>query len=707
MSNLRHLSRCVLLTAIFVRVSLPLYAAEAPPSEQALIEVLRSGSPAEKAITCKKLAIYGNKDAVPELAKLLTDEQLASWARIALEAIPDPAADEALLKSCESLKGKLLVGAINSIGVRGSAGAVDQLAGRLKDQDADVASAAAVALGRIGSDTATKSLRQSLAGAAPPVRSAVAEGCILCAERLIAEGKTDQAAEVYDEVRRAELPKQRIIEATRGAILARKAAGIPLLIEQLKSSDKGFVQLGLSTARELPGREVADALVAEVPRTNPERAALLLYALADREDAAISPALLETAKKGDKQVRIAAVNVIGRLGDISTLPPLLEIAAEGDEELAQAAITAAGGLPGKQVDQAIIARLPQANGKSLAVLIELIGERRIDATDTVMKALDHSDAAVRHAALTALGETVGPKQLSALIALAFNPKNPDDAKVAAQALRAACVRMPDRDACAAELAAAMPDANAAMKVNVVEILGAMGGAKALETIASTMKSGNEELQEAGSRMLGDWMSVDAGPVLLDLAKTASSDKYQLRALRGYIRLVRQFAMPNEQRAAMCQNALEASTRPDEQKLVLTVLERYPSVDTLKVAINAIQVPALKDDAMRSVCVVGQKLAGKSDEAQQLLAKIGLGPAKIEIVKAEYGAGATQKDVTAVLQKQVHDSPLVTLPAPSYDDSFGDPLPGTIKQLKVQYRIDGKPAEATFAENAAIILPMPK
>jgi hypothetical protein len=33
--------------------------------------------------------------------------------------------------------------------------------------------------------------------------------------------------------------------------------------------------------------------------------------------------------------------------------------------------------------------------------------------------------------------------------------------------------------------------------------------------------------------------------------------------------------------------------------------------------------------------------------------------------------------------------------------------GSAKQLKVQYKINGKPGEATFAENALIILPMPK
>ena len=82
--------------------------------------------------------------------------------------------------------------------------------------------------------------------------------------------------------------------------------------------------------------------------------------------------------------------------------------------------------------------------------------------------------------------------------------------------------------------------------------------------------------------------------------------------------------------------------------------------------------------------------------------------KVEIVKAEYGAGTSQKDVTAVIQQQVRDLPLITLPSTNYNASFGgDPAPGTVKQLKVQYRIDGKAGEALFAENAVIMLPLPK
>ena len=699
----------VALLAILFTFSVSAQAADeqAAAKEKTLIETLRTGADADKAIACKQLAIYGSKAAVPDLAALLSNEQLNSWARIPLEVIPGPEADEALRKAIDSLQGRLLVGTINSVGVRADAGAVPVLTARLKDQNADVASAAAVALGKIGNAAATETLRKSLAGAPPKVKSAVAEGCILCAERLMLADKGKEATEIYDEVRKSDAPKQRVLEATRGAILARKAAGVPLLVETLKSKDRGVFNIGLFTARELPGREAADALALELVGTSPERAALLLDALADRKDATLPPAVLEAIKSGPKPLRIAAIGVVGRLGDDTSIATLLQIAADNDAELAQAAKAALIGLKGEKVNGDLAKRLPNADGKALPILIELVGQRRIDATEPLVKALGHPDAAIRGAALTALGETVSSKDLPVLITQAVTPKFPGDAQVAKQALRAACVRMPEREACAAQLAAAMSNASVPTKANILEILGAMGGPKALETIGAAAKGSDAELQDAGSRVLGEWMSVDAGPTLLELAKS-SDNKYQVRALRGYIRLARQFTMPDAQRAEMCQKALDASARAEEQMLVLAVLQRYANMESLKVAAKATQNPVLKDEATRVSLAIASKLGGKTADARELLAKIGLEPVKVEITKAHYGAGANQKDVTEVLQKHVGSLPLIALPSEQYNTSFGgDPAPNTVKQLKIQYKINGKAGEASFAENATILLPMPK
>jgi HEAT repeat protein len=676
--------------------------------QRQLISVLESDAPkADQAITCKRLAIYGTGEAVPALAPLLRDEELASWARIALEAIPDPAADEVLRAALDDVDGRLLIGVINSIGVRGDAGAVDGLTEQLKHADADAASAAALALGRIGNASATETLQRSLAAGPAAVRSAVAEGCILCAEKLLAKGNSAAATELYDEVRQAAVPKQRVLEATRGAILSRKAEGVPLLVEQLQSSDKAFFRLGLSTARELRGAEVTEAVLAEIERTSPDRQALLLYALADRGDVEALPGILKIAGSAPSQARIAALGVVKRLGNASCVPTLLEIAVQADADVSQAARDALESLPGDGVDDDLASRLASADGKMRLLLIQLAGLRGIAAMPALLKAVNDPDASIRTAALMALGETVDLSNLPVLIQRVVDPQFAEDTGAAEQALRAACIRMPDRETCAAKLADEMSRAPVSAQCAILEILSAMGGETALQTVGAAAKSSTPELQDAGSRLLGEWMTVDAAPVLLDLAKTADEGKYQIRAVRGYIRIVRQFDIPARQRADMCRTALQIAKRDAEKKLILEVLQRYPNIDTLKLAIEMAETPALKNDASAAAMVIAQKVGGSAD-VRDLLTQVGQDPVKVDIVKAQYGTDAKMVDVTETLRKHVRDFPLIVLPSSSYNSSFGgDPVPGVVKQLKIEYRMDGKPGEASFAENETIVLPVPR
>ena len=159
---------------------------------------------------------------------------------------------------------------------------------------------------------------------------------------------------------------------------------------------------------------------------------------------------------------------------------------------------------------------------------------------------------------------------------------------------------------------------------------------------------------------------------------------------------------------MCDLALDASTRADEQTLVLQVLERYPSVDMLRVAVKATKIPSVKPEATRVALVIAQELGGNAIDAQALLTQLGQEPVKIEIIKAEYGAGAKQKDVTDLVRRHARDLPLIALPSPGYNISFGgDPAQGVVKQLKIEYRMNGKAGTASSAEDAIIVLPMPK
>ena len=699
-------------TLILTLMLPPLHAfdgpAASPEKELELLAVLRSdAAPADKAIACKNLAIYGSSESVAELSKLLADPQLSSWARTALEAIPGEATDDALRTATESLEGKLLVGTINSLGVRRDSKAVETLTPRLQHADAEVASAAAVALGRIGNAAAADSLRKSLAAAPANVRTTIAEGCVLCAEAFAAEGKASDTIALYDDVRKADVPMQRIVEATRGAILARGQDGIPLLVEQFQSRERTMFRLALNTAREFPGSEVDKTLVAELNRATPDRAALIVQTMADRPDTVVLAAVLKAAEVGPKEVRISAIDALARVGDLSCLDSLLKIALDADNDLLQSARLTLAEIPGEKIDVQILALLQNAKGKSYPMLLQLVGQRRIDAVPDLLKAIDNSDKVVRSAAIIALGETVRLKSLSVLIGQMVSPKHAEDGPIAKTALKAASIRMPDREACATELASAYDNSKSVPhKISLLEILGAMGGTKALATMDAAGRSKDPLLQDMSSRLLGEWMTEDAAPVLLSLAKLPSNP-YSVRSLRGYIRIARQFVLPEAQREEMCQKAFDTAQQTAEKKLVLDVLKRYPTENTLKQAIKSMQIAALKDDATQATLVIAQKLGSKGIDVKPLLANAGLDKVKLEIVKAEYGSGVTQKDVTAVLQKQVGDLPLITLVSASYNTSFGgDPAPGTVKQLKVQYRINGKQAESSFAEDALIVLPMP-
>ena len=99
----RFFTRYVELFSALVAIAAAAGYAEEPNAakeqERQLISVLRSDAPAaEKAITCKRLAVFGSKDAAAALAPLLTDKRLSSWARIALESIPGVEAERRCAK---------------------------------------------------------------------------------------------------------------------------------------------------------------------------------------------------------------------------------------------------------------------------------------------------------------------------------------------------------------------------------------------------------------------------------------------------------------------------------------------------------------------------------------------------------------------------------------------------------------------------------
>ncbi|NQT11499.1 MAG: HEAT repeat domain-containing protein, partial [Planctomycetes bacterium] len=512
---------------------------------------------------------------------------------------------------------------------------------------------------------------------------------------LLAEDKQAEAVAFYDAMREADLPKHLQIAALAGAIGARGTAGAPLLTEQLQSLDKGFFRVALSMAQTAPGKEVTEALVAELAKLPtaseappkvltitkaeygaqdkcvdvtdkladavsnnglsvqagnslagdpipgvvkqlritytlggqeataevPEnelfeirgdapqhpRQALLMFTLGQRGDRSALPVVLEAAKSGPWDVRVSAVRVLAKLGNAAAVPVLLETAAEARGELGQAARDSLAELPGAEVDAALEAMLAKSEGRKRLAVVELIGRRGISsAVPELTKLADGDDPQLSAASIGALGLTVGLDGLPALIGRLLQAKTPEAGSTLKESLRKACLRMPDRDACATILIEPMSAASTGSKGDLLDLLGVVGGAKALDGVSSAAREGSEAVQDAATRVLGGWMNADAAPVLLELAKTGP-DKFRVRCLRGYIRIPRQLDVPLDQRISMCREALAVAERDDEKKLAFEVLARYPSAGSLAAVVPYLESQSLKEAATATAVAIAEKI----------------------------------------------------------------------------------------------------
>jgi HEAT repeat protein len=186
----------------------------------ALIRTLtdESSSEFQKAKACQRIGEICPKEAVPVLSALLDDEHLSVYARYGLEPIADPSVDDALRAALTKLKGNFLIGVINSIGKRRDAKASSALAKMIYDSDANVARAAAAALGSIGGLSSSKELQAALPKTSGMTRMAVADACLVCAERLLADGKRDQALALYTTLSAPDIPKPVRLGAMQGII---------------------------------------------------------------------------------------------------------------------------------------------------------------------------------------------------------------------------------------------------------------------------------------------------------------------------------------------------------------------------------------------------------------------------------------------------------------------------------------------------------
>ena len=604
-------------------------AKTAPPPAAApvkqLLAVLASGADeTEKAAACRELGRLGARDAIAPLAALLPNERLSHMARYALETIPDPAVEKALRDAAGQLQGHLRVGVIGSIGVRRDVKAVRLLTRLLRDPDSEVAQAAARSLGRIGNATAAQALLDALPKAPAGRQPTICDGLLRCAEEQSALGNHKRAIRIYDRLRTASNTPPVRAAALRGAILARKQEGWPLLKASIRAGDLDLFLVAIAAANEMPGAEVTHILTDALAGQGADRQVLLIQALARRGDAAALPALCEAARSGDTTVRVAALRTAAEFGRAAALPVFLDLMGDSDPDIAAAAQDGLARLPGREADDAIIRLLTDGPSAQRGAALDLIARRRMaSAVPALFAAATGAEPELRLAAIRKLGELAEPSELPRLLDLLAGAANPAEVEAAEQAIRAVSLKAPASADCVSQVEARLAQASPPRKCALLRVLGALGGPRALSALRGALSDPNPEIRATAIRVLGDWGTADAAPDLLALARSATTATDQMICLRGCLRLAGLPDLPVDQRLAMCREAAALASNDEGKKLLLAALGTLTSVEAVDLALPYLDEPGTREEASSAVVEMAARLL-KGQNAARLAARL-LGP----------------------------------------------------------------------------------
>ena len=587
-----------------------------------------------KMLAAKRLGLYGTKAAVPILVPRLDNERDGFFARYALETIPGAEVDAAL---CEALKTierpGALAGVLTTLGVRGNPASAEAVKAFLTHQNTDVRRAAGYAYALTAGDSGIPFFTNR------ELDPLLVDSGFLFAEQFEQKGNSAQAGQIYTAlalVNAKEFQKMAAIYRTALAYglsgPGPSVSGVNLLPIQLRSDTRRPFDIGLKVGRELPAD--ADATVAKVLivaialETDPWRKSKLVRALGDRLDAeskaAALPVIAKLVPSGDVPVRVAAIDALRNIGNPSIVPVLIEAATQTEEKsVSDAAQKTLAELPGAEIDTAIVALLEGNTPAVRVAAINLIAERRIfSATPALLKLLNDSDASVSTAAAPALGQISGIEDLPLLLDLLRNATSEPETQRLLVVLKSAGTRF-SQDAAATEVAKILEGSSTALKTHLLDLLKEIAGTKSLEIVESYAWGADAEMRNSATRILGEWRSpADLDRLAAACLKLAKeSEEYKIRGLRGYIRLARQFNMPDDRRLSMSKEFFDIAERDEDKVLIFDVFSRVNSIASLEASISYIDNEAFRERAADSAVTVAERLQGRNQRVAEAMRKV--------------------------------------------------------------------------------------
>lgn len=577
-------------------------AAQLAGYEKAMLEVLAAKSTpfAAQQYLCKELSVMGTDISVPTLARMLMKKKTSDIARYALERIPGQTVDAALIKAAKKSNGLIKIGAINSLGARRVESATQVLKKSLRDKDEAVASAAAAALGKIGTHESATILGEALASAQGDFRDAVVDAYLNNAFAFVKSGEKNNAQSIYQMLFKTgeSIPVQMAALTGLAGTVDDPSA---LILNVLENDDAGarVKAAAISLVSQCKRNLDIVGIAAALPKLPPAEKVQLLTAFKERGDAAAHDTVVAAAADDNEDVAIAAIEALAALGNQNDVLILANLAASTRGEKQETARQSLALMNADGVDDAVLAVLNGADAKTKAELAQAIGARKMEtAVPTLMKAAKDENSRVRVAALKSLGLVAAPSDLPALVDLLIGAQVDAERREAERTVVAVTGKIEEKDNRGRAVLNALPNVeDMTAKSSLLLVLGRIGVTDALPMLRDGLSSDNVELKRAAILALSAWPTPEPADDLLQVAKTAQEASHKILGLRGYIRLAGlKSDRPKAETVAMYKTALDIAEHVAEKRMALSGLGRVENLDALLLAGKYLDDPDLKGEA---------------------------------------------------------------------------------------------------------------
>jgi HEAT repeat protein len=611
-----------LLKPLLVLGLLALTSSVRADEEQDLIAILKSNAGApQKCDACQKLRLVGTANAVPALAALLGEEGTAQAARYALEGLPYPESVVALRQALDRTSGAIKAGLIDSVGWRRDAAAVPSLKKALSDTNAAVASAAACALGRIGGSQAIGVLNSARDKATPAVQPAVLDGLARCADQLLAAGDAKGALAIYRGLSSPKSPDPIRAVAWRGVVMADASHRATLVSAALTGQDRITHTAALKVLRELNDASVVDACQQQWA-TLPADAQLAVLDARVKVGGNVASCVQTATQSSYLAVRVAALQIMGDLGDPTAVSALAKAAVGGEPAEREAARDSLSRLHGPGVREALLGEVGRVAAAEKVELLRALGERGdTEAANVLLQNATAQPDPVRLAALESLRQIAVPATAGPLLDLAGKAKSDAECEPVLQALYAVCQASRDKDQTTQTVLDGMKRLPPAEARRVLPVLAELATPAALDAAQAAARKPDPESVKEAVRVLSQWPNAAPAPGLLELANTTTDPVLQVLALRGCI-AVAGLEPDSAKRLALLQQAMTAAKRPEEKKQALGQIGQVPTPDALQAAMGYLGDAELSNEAGLAAVTIAEKVSRSNPKlARETAAKV--------------------------------------------------------------------------------------